>query len=32
MTISGREITKTELDDIYADFKRIEVQDGVPQT
>jgi len=30
MNISDREITKAELDDIYADFKKIEKQDGVP--
>ena len=30
MKITDREITKTELDDIYADFKMIEAQDGVP--
>jgi len=28
--ITDREITTTELDDIYADFKKIEAQDGVP--
>jgi|GEM_PF-2790744 len=31
MTISEREITRDELDAIYADFKKIEMQDGVPQ-
>lgn len=31
MKISDREITKQELDDIYEDFKKIEIQDGVPQ-
>jgi len=31
MIITEREITKTELDDIYADFKRIEQNDGVPE-
>jgi hypothetical protein len=30
MKISDREITKKELEDIYEDFKRIEIQDGVP--
>ena len=30
MKITDREITKTELDEIYADFKKIEAQDGVP--
>ena len=30
MEITGREITKAELDEIYADFKKIETQDGVP--
>jgi len=30
MKITDREITKQELDDIYADFKKIERQDGVP--
>jgi len=29
--ITDREITKLELDAIYADFTKIEVQDGVPQ-
>ena len=28
--ITDREITKTELDEIYADFKKIEARDGVP--
>ena len=27
---SDRDITKKELDDIYDDFRKIEVQDGVP--
>ncbi|MCL1788037.1 MAG: GNAT family N-acetyltransferase [Defluviitaleaceae bacterium] len=31
MKITGREITKQELDAIYADFKKIEIQDGIPQ-
>ena len=31
MIITDREITKLELDAIYADFTKIEVQDGVPQ-
>ena len=31
MKITDREITKQELDDIYADFKKIEIQDGIPQ-
>jgi len=30
MTITDRDITKAELDEIYADFKKIEMQDGVP--
>lgn len=30
MKITDREITKTELDEIYANFKKIEKQDGVP--
>jgi GNAT superfamily N-acetyltransferase len=30
MIITNREITKSELDEIYADFKKIETQDGVP--
>ena len=30
MKITDREITKTELDEIYTDFKKIEKQDGVP--
>ena len=30
MKISDREITKAELDEIYADFKKIEKRDGVP--
>lgn len=30
MTITTRDITKQELEDIYADFKKIEQQDGVP--
>jgi len=31
MIITGRDITKSELGDIYGDFKKIEVRDGVPQ-
>jgi len=31
MTISQREISKSELNDIYEDFSKIEVQDGIPQ-
>ena len=31
MIITNREITKEELQDIYDDFEKIEVQDGVPQ-
>ena len=31
MTITDRDITKKELDDIYQDFKNIEIQDGIPQ-
>ena len=31
MIFTDRDITKTELDAIYADFTKIEVQDGVPQ-
>jgi len=30
MKITDRDITKKELDDIYDDFKKIELQDGVP--
>ena len=30
MKITDRDISKKELDDIYEDFKKIEVQDGVP--
>ena len=30
MTISSREITKQELQDIYDDFKKIDIQDGIP--
>ena len=30
MKITDREVTQTELDGIYADFKKIEAQDGVP--
>jgi N-acetylglutamate synthase and related acetyltransferases len=30
MIFTDREITKTELDDIYEDFKKIERDDGVP--
>ena len=30
MKITDRDITKKELDDIYDDFKKIEVQDGMP--
>jgi len=29
--ISEREITKEELSDIYEDFRKIEIQDGIPQ-
>ena len=32
MKITDREITKIELDEIYADFKKIERQDGVPSS
>jgi len=31
MKITDRDITKTELKDIYDDFKKIERQDGVPE-
>jgi len=31
MKITDRDIIKKELDDIYDDFKKIEIQDGVPQ-
>ena len=31
MTITDRDISKHELDEIYEDFKKIEIQDGVPQ-
>jgi len=31
MKITDRDITKKELDDIYDDFKKIDIQDGVPQ-
>jgi len=31
MKITDREITKKELQDIYDDFTKIEIQDGVPQ-
>jgi len=31
MTITDRDITKQELHDIYDDFKKIEIQDGIPQ-
>jgi len=31
MKITDRDITKDELNDIYDDFKKIEIQDGVPQ-
>ena len=30
MTITDRDISKQELQDIYDDFKKIEIQDGVP--
>jgi len=30
MNITDRDITKKELQDIYDDFKKIEIQDGVP--
>jgi len=30
MQITDRDITKKELQDIYDDFKKIELQDGVP--
>ena len=30
MKISNRDITKKELQDIYDDFKKIEIEDGVP--
>jgi len=32
MTITDRDITKEELHDIYEDFKKIELQDGIPDT
>lgn len=32
MRITDRDITKNELDNIYNDFKKIELQDGVPDT
>ena len=31
MKITDRDITKKELQDIYDDFTKIEIQDGVPQ-
>jgi len=31
MIITDRDITKGELNDIYDDFKNIEIKDGVPQ-
>jgi Predicted acetyltransferase len=31
MLITDRDISKQELDDIYQDFKEIEIRDGVPQ-
>jgi len=31
MQITDRDITKEELQNIYDDFKKIEIQDGVPQ-
>ena len=31
MTITDREVTKQELNEIYDDFKKIEMQYGVPQ-
>ena len=31
MTITDREITTKELQDIYDDFTKLEIQDGVPQ-
>ena len=30
MTITDRDITKQELQDIYEDFKKIDLQDGIP--
>jgi len=32
MKISDRDITKQELQDIYADFKTIDLQDGIPDS
>ena len=32
MKFTDREITKKELDDIYDDFKKIDIQDGVPDS
>jgi len=31
MKITNRDITKKELNDIYEDFKKIEIKDGIPQ-
>lgn len=31
MKVTDRDITKKELDNIYEDFKKIEIQEGVPQ-
>lgn len=31
VTITDRDITQSELDYIYEDFKRIEINDGIPQ-
>lgn len=31
MEITDREITENELNEIYDDFKRIEIRDGIPQ-
>ena len=31
MKITDRDISKQELQDIYDDFKKIEIQDGIPQ-
>src|SRR5215469_7854588 len=30
MTITDRDITEQELQDIYDDFKKIEIRDGIP--
>ena len=31
MIISDRDVSKQELDDIYADFTKIDAQDGIPE-